>query len=74
MHELIDLERYEAPGNFQLTLQLAHHAMKSLLRVLNHDIFFRAQFIRIVSILIMVIMTGLFSNSRRWRVMCTHNE
>ena len=71
MHELIDLERYEAPSNFQLSLQLAHHAMESLLRVFDHHIFFRAHMIRIVSLLIMVIIAGLFSYSRRWRVVCT---
>jgi hypothetical protein len=62
MHELIDLERNEAPGNFQLSLQLAHHAMESFLRVFDHHIFFHANLIRIVSLLMMVIIAGLFSN------------
>jgi len=62
MHELIDLERNEAPSNLQLSLQLAHHAMESLLRVFKHHIFLRAHLIRIVSLLLMVIIPGLFSN------------
>lgn len=64
MHELIDLEGYEAPSNFQLSLQLAHYTMESLLRIFNHNIFFSAHLIRIVCIMIMVIMAGLFSYSR----------
>jgi len=56
MNKLIDLERDKSACNFEFTLELAHNTMKSLLRVINHQIFINADLICFVVMMITVLM------------------
>ena len=54
MHKLVDLERYQSASDSILSLHFAHNALKSLLRIIYHNIIFITEITLIPHLVILI--------------------